>query len=33
MVLLSDEAQGARFGPFRDSGNLNARCVHSLRRA
>jgi hypothetical protein len=33
MVLLGDEAQvEARFGPFGDSANLNARKVHSLRR-
>jgi hypothetical protein len=25
MVLLGDEAQGARFGPFGDSANLDAR--------
>jgi hypothetical protein len=33
MVHLVDEAQlEARFGPFRDSANLDARSVHSLRR-
>ena len=33
MVLLCDGAQvEARFGPFRDSVNLDARWVHSLRR-
>ena len=33
MVLLGDEAQlDARFGPFGDSVNLDARSVHSLRR-
>jgi hypothetical protein len=33
MVLLGDEAQvEARFGPFGDSANLDARVVHSLRR-
>jgi hypothetical protein len=31
MVLLSDEAQvEARFGPFGDSANLDARQVHGL---
>ena len=31
MVLLGDEAQlGARFGPFGDSANLDARSVHGL---
>jgi hypothetical protein len=33
MVLLGYEAQlEARFGPFGDSANLNARSVHGLRR-
>ena len=33
MVLLGDEAQlEARFGPFGDSANLDARSVHGLRR-
>ena len=33
MVLLGDEAQlEARFGPFGDSANLDARWVHGLRR-
>jgi hypothetical protein len=33
MVLLGDEAElEARFGPFGDSANLDAREVHSLRR-
>jgi hypothetical protein len=33
MVLIGDEAQlQARFGPFGDSANLNARQVHGLRR-
>ena len=33
MVLLGDEAQlKARFGPFGDRGNIEARWVHSLRR-
>ena len=33
MVPLGDEAQvEARFGPFRDSVNLDARWVHSLRQ-
>ena len=33
MVLLGDEAQlKAHFGPFGDSGNIDARWVHSLRR-
>jgi hypothetical protein len=33
MVLLGDEAQlEARFGSFRDSANLDARSVHSLRQ-
>ena len=32
MVLLGDEAQlEARFGPFGDSANLDARWVHGLR--
>ena len=32
MVLLGDEAQvEARFGPFGDSANLDARLVHCLR--
>ena len=31
MVLLGDEAQlEARFGPFGDSANLDARDVHGL---
>jgi hypothetical protein len=33
MVLLGDKAQlEARFGPFRDSANLEAGSVHSLCR-
>ena len=33
MVLLGDEAQlEARFGPFGDSANIDARSVHGLRR-
>ena len=33
MVLLRDEAQlEARFGPFADSANLDARLAHGLRR-
>ena len=33
MVLLGDEAHlEARFGPFGDSANLDAKSVHSLRR-
>jgi hypothetical protein len=33
MELLDDEAQvEARFGPFGDSANLDARYVHGLRR-
>jgi hypothetical protein len=33
MVPLGDEAQvEARFGPFRDSADLDARQVHGLRR-
>ena len=33
MVLLGDEAQlKARFCPFGDSGNIDARWVHGLRR-
>jgi hypothetical protein len=33
MVLQGDEAQlEARFGPSRDSANLDARYVHGLRR-
>jgi hypothetical protein len=33
MVLLGDEAQvKARFGPFEDSVNLDARQVHGLHR-
>ena len=33
MVPLGDEAQvKARFGPFGDSDNLDARLVHGLRR-
>ena len=32
MVLIGDEAQlEARFGPFGDSANLDARSVHGLR--
>ena len=32
MVLLGDEAQlKAYFGPFGDSGNIDARWVHGLR--
>jgi hypothetical protein len=32
MVLLGDKAQvDARFGPFGDSGILNARLLHGLR--
>ena len=32
MVLLGDEAQvEARFGPFGESANLDARLVHGLR--
>jgi hypothetical protein len=32
-VLLDDEAQvKARFGPFEDSANLDARQVHGLRQ-
>ena len=32
MVLLDDEAQlEARFGPFRNSVNLDARSMHGLR--
>ena len=32
MVLLGDEAKlEARFGPFGDSANLDARWVHGLR--
>jgi hypothetical protein len=32
MVLLGDEVQVvAHFGPFGDSGNLDARYVHGLR--
>jgi hypothetical protein len=31
MVLLGDEAQvDARFGPFRDSANLDVRLVHGF---
>jgi hypothetical protein len=31
MALLGDEAQlDARFGPFGDSANLNARLVHGF---
>jgi hypothetical protein len=34
MVLLGDEAQvEARFRPFGDSGNLDARQVYGLHRA
>ena len=33
MVLLGDEAQlEARFGPFGDSANLDARSVHGLHQ-
>ena len=33
MVPLGDEAElKARFGPFGDSGNIDARWVHGLRR-
>jgi hypothetical protein len=33
MVLIGDEAQlEARFGPFGDSANLDARQVHGLLR-
>ena len=33
MVLLGDEAPlEARFGPFGDNANLDARSVHGLRR-
>ena len=33
MVLLGDQARAqARFGPFGDSANLDAREVHGLRR-
>jgi hypothetical protein len=33
IVLLGDEAQvKARFGPFGNSANLDARQVHGLRR-
>ena len=33
VVLLGDEAQlEARFGPFEDSANLDARLAHGLRR-
>ena len=33
MVLLGDEAQRkGRFGSFGDSGNIDARWVHGLRR-
>jgi cytochrome b len=33
MVLLGDDAQlDARFGPFRDSSNLDARLLHGLCR-
>ena len=33
MVLLGDEAQlEARFGPFGDSANLDARLAHGLRQ-
>jgi hypothetical protein len=32
MVVLGDEAQlDARFGPFGDSANLDARYVHGLQ--
>ena len=34
MVPLGDEAQvEARFGPFGDSANLDARYLHGLRRS
>jgi hypothetical protein len=34
MILLGDEAQvEARFSPFGDSANIDARLVHDLRRA
>ena len=33
MVLLGDETQlEARFGPFEDCANLDARSVHGLRQ-
>jgi hypothetical protein len=33
MVLLGDDGQvDARFGPFGDCANLDARWVHNLRR-
>ena len=33
MVLLGEEAQvEARFSPFGDSGNIDARWMHGLRR-
>jgi hypothetical protein len=33
MVLLGDEAQlEARFGPFRDSANFDARSVHDFHQ-
>jgi hypothetical protein len=33
MILLGDEAEvKARFGPFEDSANLDARQVHGLDR-
>jgi len=33
MVLVGDETQlEARFGPFGDTANLDARLVHGLRR-
>jgi hypothetical protein len=33
MVLLRDEPQvEGRFGPFRDSANLDTRLVHGLRQ-
>jgi hypothetical protein len=33
MILLGDEAQvEARFSPFGDSANIDARLVHDLRR-
>ena len=33
MVVVGDEAQlEARFGPFGDSANLDARSAHGLRR-
>jgi hypothetical protein len=32
MGLLGDEALEGRLGPFGDSGTLDARLVHGLRR-